>query len=74
MDPVVAKNFQRMLTNFVMRGNPNVGSLPEFEMYGMNETISNLNVTDFGEHIRDTVQSSRCKFWKEAPYVPVPSE
>jgi hypothetical protein len=69
VDPDTAKNFQRMLVNFVVRGNPSVGNLTAAEAYGVNGTVLNVNVTGFGEQIRDTAQNLRCRFWQEAPWM-----
>ncbi|KUJ10987.1 prolyl oligopeptidase-like protein [Mollisia scopiformis] len=64
----VATAFQRYLTTFAMTGTPVSEGFQTFSRYGQNDTVTEINLVDFGSHIKDPAARSVCQFWATAPY------
>ncbi|CAN8097798.1 unnamed protein product [Discula destructiva] len=62
-----AQYLQGYLTSFAKAGNPNMGALPDFPVYGATHASLNLNQT-FTNVITDPAANSRCDWWREASY------
>ncbi|KAJ4393069.1 hypothetical protein N0V93_002276 [Gnomoniopsis smithogilvyi] len=62
-----AQYMQGYLINFAEAGQPNRPGQPEFPVYGDSHLDLNLNQT-FIDVLTDPAASSRCDWWRQAPY------
>ena len=68
----VAKSLQTYLVNFVMTGKPTGKDLPDFIVYGKNNSVANIGTANLGSQLEDPVAKRRdkCNYWMKADYYP----
>ncbi|KAI9763169.1 MAG: hypothetical protein M1840_000881 [Geoglossum simile] len=67
MNDTIALTMQRYITTFAITGQPNRPSLPYIPLYGSDNQILDLNVTDIMP-IPDPEANERCEWWQKALY------
>ncbi|KAL5121158.1 hypothetical protein ACEQ8H_001010 [Pleosporales sp. CAS-2024a] len=63
----VAFALQDFITSFAEQGAPDAAGVRQFNMYGPNAAVMELNVTGI-EEIRDSNANARCNWWQKALY------
>jgi carboxylesterase type B len=63
----VAIALQDFITSFAMDGVPEAEGIRQFNMYGPDAQVLELNITGI-EEVRDSNASNRCKWWQLALY------
>jgi carboxylesterase type B len=69
VNSTIAEVFQSYLTSFVMKGRPTAPEFKAFVHYSKHDKVSNIGISQLGEHIPDPAARPQCKFWQAAPYV-----
>ena len=64
----LASIFQDYLTGFAIKATPNAEHLPWFPVYGMNESVKNVEYSDLNAVEVDPMANARCAYWQSAPY------
>lgn len=69
LNTTVALALQRYLVNYAMTGKPTAEGFLDFELYGQNETVTDIDISGLGTHIKDpAAKPLQCAFWDAAPY------
>ncbi|EUC41839.1 hypothetical protein COCMIDRAFT_8509 [Bipolaris oryzae ATCC 44560] len=63
----VARALQEFITSFAETGVPDAVGVKEFQVYGPNATVLELDITGF-EEVRDRNANARCAWWQKALY------
>ncbi|KAI9824842.1 MAG: hypothetical protein M1819_000794 [Sarea resinae] len=63
----VATDLQSYITAFASNGNPNSDLAPQFNAYGSDSMLQNLNVTGIGP-LADPTANNRCQWWQQGLY------
>ena len=68
VNATLAGIFQDYLTGFAVKTTPNAEGLPWFPVYGMNESVKNVEYSDLNVVEVDPMANARCAYWQSAPY------
>jgi carboxylesterase type B len=63
----IAIALQEFITSFAENGVPDAMGVKQFNMYGPDATVLELNVTGI-EDVRDSNANARCAWWQKALY------